>query len=84
MRRITVNVADETNENLDFWCHKLGLAKTQLAGLSIEAGFSQILRAISPLDSLDKKQLAKLFEALEIAGVEVKRDKVEDYEEKMQ
>lgn len=63
--RITARVPDDLNARLDEWSVKLGVTKSQLAGMSIQAGFDAILRAVSPVDSISAEQLAKVVKAME-------------------
>lgn len=71
-KRITARVPDDVNEKLDIWYVKLGLTKSQLAGIAVQAGLDSVLRAISPVDSLSELQLARILRVAEAAGVGLK------------
>lgn len=59
-KRITARISDELNARLDAWCVKLGVNKGQLAGICITAGFDAVIRAVSPVDSLNDEQLKRI------------------------
>lgn len=65
-KRITARISDDLNAKLDSWCAKLGVNKGQLAGICITAGFDAVIRAVSPVDSLNDDQLARV---LRVAGL---------------
>lgn len=69
-KRITVRVSDELNQKLDEWCQRLGVTKVQLGGICVTAGYDAVIRAVSPVDSLDDVQLAKVLRAGKLAGIE--------------
>jgi hypothetical protein len=58
--RITARVPDELNKKIDEWYPKVGLTKSQLAGLAIQAGFDAILRAIAPVESVTPEKWAQI------------------------
>lgn len=58
--RVTARISDELSDKLNHWSKKLGLTKSQLAGMAITAGFDAILRAVSPVDALTAEQWAKI------------------------
>lgn len=59
-KRITARISDDLNEKLDAWCAKLGITKSQLGGICITAGFDAVIRAVSPVDSLNDEQLKRI------------------------
>lgn len=59
-KRITARISDDLNAKLDSWCAKLGVNKGQLAGICITAGFDAVIRAVSPVDSLNDEQLKRI------------------------
>ena len=69
-KRITVRVSDDLNQKLDDWCTRLGVTKVQLGGICVTAGYDAVIRAVSPVDSLDDLQLAKVLRAGKLAGIE--------------
>jgi len=71
-KRITSRVSDELNEKLDMWTRKLGITKSQLGGICITAGFDAVIRAVSPVDSLDDSQLIRILRAVGLTDEEVR------------
>jgi len=70
--RINIRVTKDMNSKLDYWAGKLGVTKSQLGGMSMMAGFDAIIRTISPVDSLNEDQLAKIFRAVGLTDEQVK------------
>lgn len=63
--RIGAYVTPELNDRLDQWSGKIGITKSQLIAMSIMAGLDSIVRAVSPVESVEPEQWAKIIEAME-------------------
>lgn len=63
--RFTIRITRELNEKLSIWSKRLGVNKSQLANMSIQAGLGQIIRAISPEDALTPEQWAAIIKRVQ-------------------
>lgn len=70
--RVNIRITKEMNDKLDDWAGKFGITKSQLGGMSLMAGFDAIIRTVSPVDSLNEDQLAKIFRAVGLTDEQVK------------
>ena len=64
--RLNIKISDEMSETLIFWSQKMGVSKSQLAGIALQAGMKHVLRAVSPEDSIDPELLAKIMKIYEV------------------
>ncbi len=58
--RIWGSVTPETGEKLEFWYKKLGIPKTALVALCVQAGLNYVIRAIEPEQAFTPEQWAKI------------------------
>lgn len=72
-KRVNVRVPDQIFEKAGVWSEKLGVSKSQLMGMAIQAGLDSIIRAISPVDSISPDQWAEL-----VAAYEARKEKSEE------
>lgn len=59
--KISGRVSHEFFVEFDAWAKKLRLTKSQLANMCLQAGFKQVVRAVSPEDSFQIEKLAELL-----------------------
>lgn len=64
-QRVNVRLPDDVFEKASVWSVKLGVSKSQLLGMAVQAGLDSIIRAISPVDSISPEQWAELVRAYE-------------------
>lgn len=71
MRRMTVNLSDEMFHKIGVLSERLGLSKTQLGGLCIQAGYGQLMRVIAPEEVINPEIYAKVMMSLKEQGVDI-------------
>lgn len=60
--RINVRVTKEFNKKLDTWAARLGLNKSQLCTMALQAGLNNIVRSISPEEVLTPDVLKMIMD----------------------
>jgi predicted DNA-binding protein len=70
-QRATVRISNEAFQKLEYWSKKLGISRGALAGMAIEAGIDALIRAVSPVDSLNDAQLKRFLDVFAEKGVSV-------------
>lgn len=67
-KRVMARIPDEVAEKIVSWSSRLGITQSQLMGMAIQAGLDNIIRAISPAESITPELLAKIAKAIELEG----------------
>jgi len=70
-KRIFATVPDEFFVKFMVWCDRLAVSQAQLGGMAMQAGFDSILRAVSPIDSIEADKLAEIVQAMQLRGMDV-------------
>lgn len=69
--RIWGTVTPEVGQKIDMWSERLGIPKTYLISMAVQAGLNQIVRSISPEESIPPEILVKIVEAMRESGLEI-------------
>lgn len=64
--RVNVRVTRPLDEKAAMWADKLGISKSLLYAMAIQAGMDSIIRAVSPVDSITPQQWADIVTAIEV------------------
>lgn len=70
--RLNVRITKEFNEKLDLWTDRLGLSKSQLTAMALQAGLNNVIRVISPEEVLTPEIMKMFIEATK--NMEVNND----------
>lgn len=77
-KRLYIVVTPEMEERLTTWAGKLGISRTQLAAMAVQAGLNSILLAVAPAETVPPETWAKMMKAYEnMAGKGVKLDEID-------
>jgi hypothetical protein len=60
--RIWGTVPGEVGDSLDYWYVKLGIPKTALVAMCIQAGLKAIIRGIAPEEAFSPEQWQKILD----------------------
>lgn len=76
--KLYIRVTPELDKRFTDWAKRLGLTKSQFGNICIQAGFSAVIRAISPEEAFTPAQLVDILKAAEDRGMDVNklRDKM--------
>jgi len=76
--KVSGRVPVDVNEKLDKWYKKLGVTKSVLISMCIQAGINNVIRAISPEESISPETLKNL---LDMYDLKVETEKIVQGEE---
>jgi hypothetical protein len=60
--RVWGTVPAEVGDSLEYWYVKLGIPKTSLVAMSIQAGLKAIIRGIAPEEAFSPEQWQKILD----------------------
>ena len=66
--RVWGTVPAEVGDSLEYWYVKLGIPKTSLVAMSIQAGLKAIIRGIAPEEAFTPEQWSKILEVRDKRG----------------
>jgi hypothetical protein len=66
--RIWGTVPGEVGDQLDYWYVKLGIPKTALVAMCIQAGLKAIIRGIAPEEAFTPEQWQKILDVRDKGG----------------
>jgi len=64
--KVAGRIPVDVNEKLDKWYKKLGITKSVLISMCIQAGINNVIRAISPEESISPETFMKLAEMYDL------------------
>jgi len=67
--RVWTSVTPELDGKVEFWAEKLGVTKSQLINMCLQAGLKNIITAFSPEDVFTPETWAKLVKAMQVEGL---------------
>lgn len=70
--RIWGSVPQEVGDKIDYWYVKLGIPKTALVALCVQAGLKAVIRGIAPEEAFTPEQWNKILDIKEKEGVDAK------------
>lgn len=70
--RVWSVVSPDLDKKLIDWSERMGVTKSQLINIAIQAGLSAVTKAVSPEDAISPEVLAKIMIATQNLGVDIK------------
>lgn len=61
---VWAGVSKQTDLQLTRWATRLGMSKSMLINLCVQAGLGQVVRAVAPEEAFDPKQWAAIFKEM--------------------
>ena len=75
-RKLYVAVTNEFDDRFMAWAKRLGLTKSQLGNICVQAGLNAVIRAVSPEEAFSSEQIVDILETAKDRGLnlEIRKD----------